>query len=274
MRELFIKLRRRLLIHISQFICTISPNKISRFVLPDGSLFDYPLKSAIGCELFSGGFERTELNFVEQSLQAGDVFFDVGANGGIFTLIAARKVGNSGHVYAFEPGLRELNLLRHNIAINNLANVTIIERAVSNKRGTTQFAISTDGAMNSLVKTNHPGQEIEDWQTVEMISLDDFVAEFKISKIDFIKIDVEGAEKLVFEGAKNLLARYKNIKILFEAADLNSKNFGYSTEDLLSQLSKQGFSLYCLNELNSLVQILNYEHRLGTVVVNFIATRV
>ncbi|NJL10297.1 MAG: FkbM family methyltransferase [Calothrix sp. SM1_7_51] len=165
---LLFKIKRRIAFYFWHFLCLIKPNAVKEFKLMDGSRFNYPLKSVLGLGLFINSFEASEIEFVRQSLQPGDVFFDIGANGGFYTVIAAKQVGSTGHVYAFEPGSRELSLLRRNIEINNLSNVTIIERAVSDKKSTTKFAISHDGAMNSLSQTNHPEQKIEAWQTVEI----------------------------------------------------------------------------------------------------------
>src|SRR6185312_8497302 len=120
----------------------------------------------------NGTFETAELRFIQERLRPGDVFVDIGANGGIYTVIAAKKVGASGRVLAFEPGPRNLELLKRNLALNGLTNVTIVPKAVSNTAGAAALAISRDGAMNSLAKTSHAGQRIEKWETVETTTLD------------------------------------------------------------------------------------------------------
>ncbi|BAY33767.1 methyltransferase FkbM family protein [Nostoc carneum NIES-2107] len=264
------KLQRRIKLYLWQIICWIQPNTIKTFTLIDGSRFDYSLKSALGQALFIQSFETSEIEFVRQSLKKGDIFLDVGANGGLYTVIAAKQIGHTGHVYAFEPGLRELSLLRHNIAVNNLSNVTVIEKAVSNQKGKTQFAISHDGAMNSFKVTNHPQQKIKEWQTVEIISLDDFIQEFNVGKINFIKIDVEGAEHLVLEGAKNILSHHKMI-ILFEAAEINAASFGYSVHNFLQELINLGLTIYYLNPSGDLVNVDEHNDEIGKKIYNFIA---
>jgi FkbM family methyltransferase len=271
--ELVLKIKRRIIFYKWQFLCFIKPDQMYSFTLIDGSRFDYPLKSAVGCSLFINNFETTEIEFVRQSLQPGNVFLDVGANAGAYTIIAAKEVGTTGHVYAFEPGVRELSLLRHNIAINNLTNVTVIEKAVSNYKGTTKFAISQDGAMNSLAETNHPQQKIAEWQTVEIISLDDFVEDFGVQKLDFIKIDVEGAEHLVFEGAKNLLLNTKKINILFEASDLNASGFGYSVKDFIQKIINSGLSVYYFDKKGNIKDVLTNQPNLGKNIYNFVAKK-
>jgi FkbM family methyltransferase len=254
-----------------QLLCTIWPKKVATFMLADGSRLDYPLKSSIGCALFSKSFERSEIAFVRESLKHGDNFLDVGANGGIYTVVAAKQVGPSGHVYAFEPSPRELSLLRHNIAVNNLTNVTIVDRAVSNKSGVSRFAISHDGALSSLAPTNHPGQQIEDWLTVRTVSLDDFVREFSVQKVNFIKMDVEGAEKYVFEGAKGLLSSDHRVTILFEACDLNTSGFGYSVREFLLEISESGLPVFYFDDEGSLTSVSGYDATFGKRIYNFVA---
>lgn len=237
------------------FKCLLNPSNISLFTLKEGLQFRYPLKSTIGRSLFlNGGFEDVELGFVSQTLNEGDIFFDVGANGGLFTVIASQKVGSSGHVYAFEPGERELKLLRENILLNNLCNVTVVSSAVSNCNGKTQFVVSNDGALNSILENDHPYQVMKEKREVSVMTLDSFIAEQKISKIDFIKIDVEGAEKLVLEGAISSLKRLKPV-ILFEAHAMTSAAFGYLPNDLFILLKSLNFSINCINRDHSLDQI-------------------
>ncbi|MEQ8541429.1 MAG: FkbM family methyltransferase [Coleofasciculus sp. D1-CHI-01] len=268
----FSKIYRRFLLYIWKIRCIFPSKPLTTFLLNDGSRFDYHLKTAIGGSLFCGGFENQETEFLQQTLKPGSIFFDIGANGGFYTVIAAKQVGLKGHVYAFEPGQSELELLRHNISINNLNNVTIVECAVGNTTGTAQLAISCDGAMNSLAKTNHPWQCIERWQSVKIISLDNFIQEYGIKKVDFIKIDVEGAEKLVFEGANRILSSDQEIIVMFEAYELNVNSFGYSVQEFIENLINSGMYLYYLNKLNYLTRIYKYDSRFGKKIYNFIVT--
>jgi len=251
----------------------LTPDKLADFPLPHGGRFLYPLKSQIGKTMFIGGFENAELAFVRHSLKPGAVFIDVGANGGIYTVIAARQVGPTGHVYAFEPGKKELEILRKNIEANGLTNVTVIESAVSRETGTAKLAISTDGAMNSLAKTQHPDQQIEEWETVKTITLDDFALQNSLNTVDFIKVDVEGAEKLVLDGAKNLLASEGPVTVLFEAMTINVTAFDYSVRDFLSELMMQGLSISYINEDGTLTGISQVDDRCGRDFWNFVATK-
>jgi FkbM family methyltransferase len=266
-----LKIRRRILSYFW------SPDRLKNlkgdrtFKLPDGSKFYYPSNSSIGQSLLIGGFEISEVEFMRQALKPGDTVIDIGANGGLFAVIAAKKVGSNGHVYACEPGLRELELLRHNIAINNLDNVTIIESAIGDRNKVAELAISDDGAMNSLSKTNHPSQKIESWQTVEMITLDALVEQFNLSKIDLIKIDVEGAENLVIDGAKQTLSSSMNPIIMFESSDVNASSFGYSVKDFLNNLRRSELSIQYINKFGALKDVSIDNPEIGQEIYNFIA---
>src|SRR5271157_2987205 len=237
-KSLWLKVRRKIRwIHRSIFwkiITLFSRKEFYRFTLPDGSLLDCPVNTSIAKMLFTGSFEKDEISFLRNSLKAENIFLDIGANYGIYTILASKLVGPKGHVYSFEPSRRELKVLNHNIEMNHLNNVTVIDCAVSNHTGTAQLAIARDGGLNSFADTHRPDQKIELWQNVKTISLDEFVVKYSIQKVDFVKIDVEGAEKLVFEGAENLLTSLQATTVLFEASDFNARGFGYTVKDFLS----------------------------------------
>ncbi len=266
------KVRRRLLHWLWRLRCVIRPDEIPVFSLPNSNMcIGYPIRSIVGRELFLGQFEPAELSFVRRTVPPGGVFLDIGANAGIFTVTAAELVGNMGHVYAFEPGTAEKDLLSLNIKRNKLENVTTVNCAVSNRSGDAEFAVSYDGAMNSLRKTDHPGQQIKEWRTVKTTTVDEFVLERSIPKVDFMKIDVEGAEKFVFEGARKLLVSSKNLTILFEASDLNAAAFGYTVKDFLSELRSGGLNLYYLDRDGSLIPVIGDDVRFGNEIYNFVA---
>jgi FkbM family methyltransferase len=255
------------------FLCYKYPDKVTEFTLSDGSKFVYPLKSAIGLELSCHNFEELEFSFVLNFLDEGNVFFDIGANGGFFTVAAAKKIGSSGHVYAFEPSPRERALLVHNIKINNLTNVTVLPFAVGDKNENIKFVLAEDGALNSIKETNHPSQKPESEIEVKMVTLDWFVRENNIQKINFIKIDVEGAEKIAFEGSQEILSSI-NPMILFEANQFTSTAFGYSKQDLFDCLCKHNYAISTWTKNGALTPIVNLEDKdIAKKYNNFLAVK-
>ena len=133
--------------------------------------------------------------------------FDVGANIGYYTLLAARAVGPSGRVYAFEPEPHNFELLTRNVAENRFTNVRAINAAVSNRVGVVRLHLddANFGAHSfevGSVRTSS-GRSVE----VETIRLDDYADEAHFFEAGvLVKVDVQGAEALVVEGGRRLLA--------------------------------------------------------------------
>lgn len=272
-RQLTRKVRKKVLTNAWRVRRALFPGEIATFTIdPELNLkIQYPLNTSVGYGLFVGDFETMELDFVRKLLKPGDVVFDVGANAGVFTVLAGTKVGPKGRVCAFEPGTEAQALLKSNLRLNRLSNVTLFEGAVSDRAGTAKLAVAEDGALSSLARTGHHSQMVKEWREVPTTTLDDFVEKNGIAKIDFIKIDVEGAEKLVFEGARRLLKSFRGLTVLFEAYDLNSQSFGYSVEELLTSLRRDGIKLSYFGERGELVPIDRYESHFGREIYNFVA---
>ncbi|WP_299416259.1 FkbM family methyltransferase [Acaryochloris sp. IP29b_bin.148] len=270
---LIIKIIRRIKTYIWRIKVKSNPNEVHIFTLANGAKFSYPLNTAVGCNLYRNNFEVQELSFFERSIQEGSVVFDIGANGGLYSLIASRKAGKSGNIYAFEPGKAELEILHRNLSINSCDNVEVIEKAVSDHSGQSKFAISKDGAMNSLMETEHLYQSITHWQTIELISLDAFIQHNNISKVDFIKVDVEGAEELVFKGATKLLSSPSPPTLLFEGCNSTLATFGCSAEDLINGIQEFGFSVYSLNFNGELIPVSENNPTMNGKIYNFIAKK-
>ena len=136
-------------------------------------------------------------------LEEGDVLIDAGSNMGVFALLSAKYHGCK--VHAFEPGTEGLTYLKKNIELNNLSNlIKIYPLGLSNSNNTVNFQINSNalGAstimpdMMQATKTNGIRDEV-----IHCVSLDSWVKENNIQKIDFIKADIEGAERLMLQGA-------------------------------------------------------------------------
>jgi FkbM family methyltransferase len=140
-------------------------------------------------------------------VRKGDVVFDLGANVGLFSGVAAARVGGGGKVYAFEPTPLTLEYLRENLSFYD--NVMVCPYAVNDKKGKDHFHINNDFANNKALGKNSllpvPGFIAVE---VDTISLDAFVEEHHIERVDFIKADIEGAERLMLQGARNVLRRF------------------------------------------------------------------
>jgi len=130
----------------------------------------------------------------------GDIVIDVGAHAGMFTMRAAKLVGDGGSVIAVEPEPKNLALLRRNIESHGLTNVKVISKAVHSKRTTVNLHLQALSVHHSLYYRS--GNYIE----VEADSLDNIVSELRLDRVDFVKIDTEGAELVILKGAEKILA--------------------------------------------------------------------
>ena len=127
-------------------------------------------------------------------LRSSEVVFDIGANMGAFSCLAGLAVGEAGRVYAFEPLQKYASVLKANITLNGLRNVTVVEKALGDSPATVRMEGITivDGTGNIPVTT-----------------IDAFVREQGIERIDFLKMDVEGFERKVLLGGKESLRRFQ-----------------------------------------------------------------
>lgn len=174
-------------------------------------------------------------------------FLDIGANIGLISLyVAARKPKVK--IYAFEPSGHQNKLFAQTIKYNGLENkIVLSEEAVSNFEGVSKFAASGegDGSGDGFIDTGRSGKKL-DFIEVSTITLDSWWKKSGKPKVDVIKIDVEGAEKWVFEGAVELLQNSKP-NIFFEISNLNLANYPYTYKDIVSWLEQQNYEVYDLN---------------------------
>lgn len=163
--------------------------------------FKWSVGSSVhGCWL--GTYEEDKQALAARFVKPGMLAFDVGANVGFYTLLFSRLVGDHGRVWAFEPLAENArNLLAH-LALNAISNVTVVQAAVSEIQGITGFQIGENNSMGSI--TPHGDYR------VPTVALDD-MADQAGGMPDVVKIDVEGAEALVLQGARRILASGKTV---------------------------------------------------------------
>ncbi len=190
------------------------------------------------------GFEKNEIRWLLSFLNPDDVFVDVGANLGLYTILAARAL-SQGRVIAFEPAPLVGSLLRLNVLLNNLRNVTLRTEALSDEVGQTSFSVAVDSGFSSLRGTER--KETSDVLTVDVSSLDVELAHIGRAAA-VIKIDAEGAESLIIRGATPLLAdeEKRPRALLVECNDDNLSRYGSSRAQLVQLLASYGYSPYSI----------------------------
>jgi FkbM family methyltransferase len=154
--------------------------------------------------ILNGTYEREQTALFEQMLDPGDTVLDVGANVGYYTLLASVLVGGGGRVHAFEPEPRNAGFLRRHVQINGRGNVHVVQAAVSDVAGTARFDFGSGTGTGRLAQSG----ALE----VRTVRLDDYCAEHGLAPAA-IKIDVEGAEMSVLQGARETLRRH--LPVLF-----------------------------------------------------------
>ena len=148
---------------------------------------------------YESTYEPVTSDFLRQNCRQGNTFLDCGAHIGLFTVVGAKLVGETGKVFSFEPTPITREVLKDVVRINDCENIVeVCGEAISKESGTATFFDTGENASNanSLVKTTRHAGGL----TVPTISIDDFAAERDL-KVDVIKIDVEGAELDALRGA-------------------------------------------------------------------------
>ena len=159
---------------------------------------------------FPETYEAENFEFLKESCKPGAVIIDIGAHIGLFSIIAAQVTGKRGKLYAFEPAPGTFGLLQQTVVINHEEQVIeTIQKAVGKENGKITFFVSDNNADNSNSLVNYKEDRSLHGIDVAVTSIDNFVKEKNISKLDFIKIDVEGAEYDTLQGAVNTL---KNLR--------------------------------------------------------------
>jgi len=157
----------------------------------------------------TGQYEPYESELLLKNIKAGDIVIDVGANIGYYTLLFAKKVGENGKVYSFEPDPISFAILEKNIQDNKFSNVEAFNIALSYKQEHLSLFISTENLGDHRLYDDH---KIKRKKTkVVATTLDLFFTgkEFKKNKISLIKIDTQGYEPFITKGAKELIKNQK-----------------------------------------------------------------
>lgn len=192
----------------------------------------------------AGGTEEFQMKLFLSHIRPGDTFVDLGAHMGYYTLPAARAVGPSGRVFAFEPESANRAVLEKMVRAQGAANTTVIPKAVSNRSGGSRLYLSADNTVDHHAYDSHDGRRFID---IETTTLDDHFAGIP-GGIDLIKIDIQGAELAALEGMRGLLAKNRNAKLFVEYWPAGLKRFGSRPRDVPDFLAGMGYSLFDIDE--------------------------
>lgn len=212
----------------------------------DGARWQLDLGDYVQRRIFHDAFERDETAFVRSVVRPGDVVADVGANIGWITVAAALATGPRGRVHAFEPVAANRAALERNLAVNDLANVTVHPVGVSDAAGHATAGLPEPGqAMSRRAGTsgNFTVGGAHDRVDIELRTLDTALEGVAVR---LLKVDVEGLEPEVLRGAEKLLAERPPEMILLELNRTALAAHGHDTEDVLGPLRAAGYGLRAL----------------------------
>jgi FkbM family methyltransferase len=194
--------------------------------------------------LRTGAWEKESWDAIRQHLPAGAVFVDVGAHIGYYSLKAASAVGTGGHVIAVEPNPPTVRELEDNIRASGATVISVQPVACSDAETTLDlFAaprVNTGQTSLSQANASQGGQAVTTYH-VRARPLDDIVKDTGVSRVDVVKIDVEGAEMLVLKGSVGTLARYHPV-LMVELIDQQLRSLGSSEAGVRAFLRTHGYT--------------------------------
>ncbi len=189
-----------------------------------------------------------ELIYLEKVLSSKAVFIDVGANLGIYTLVASKLVGRAGRVIAIEPSVQSFPALQKNIAVNRLTNVLPLSVALAEKTAKTWLHHGINPGQNSFGKDpscNGVGEE------VVTETLDSVLLQASVDHVDLIKMDVEGAEELVLRGASRVVTSERPV-IIFEFNPEAAQRLGLSPSGAWNLIEALNYEFFMVGPRGSL----------------------
>jgi len=193
----------------------------------------------------TGMYEPNEFRAVADLLGKGMTFVDVGANVGLYTLFAARKVGERGQVISIEPSAREFRRLQANVKLNRLRNVLLLKLAMSDTTGERDLLVATKdhSGHNTFGYYADGVTQLDYKERVQTSTIDGIVARERVRRVDFLKLDIEGGEFFALEGSINTVRKDHPV-ILIEVSPPLLANQNCTSVMIYDYLLREGYSLY------------------------------
>jgi FkbM family methyltransferase len=193
--------------------------------------------------LFFGAWEPNVTVLFDSLLQPGDVVVDVGANVGYYTLLAAKKVGDRGHVYAVEPNPVVRAALNRHLELNGFHNVTIVAGGAWDANTTGMLHVDREDCGGSSLRTLEGSEQAE---SIRLVRLDDILPQDQQGRIRLIKVDIEGAEAHALRGLSETLAANPQARVIVEVNPTMLAGLGSSADALFEFMAGFGFKPYLI----------------------------
>ncbi len=222
------------------------------------SVYDKDIKISLNLDdwlqqqiYFLGIYEATETQYFVNNIEANTIFYDIGANIGYYTMLAAKRTSN-GQVYAFEPDHNNREQLIKNIELNGFKNITIVPKIVAQVSHQTANLYIADKQNRGMTSTEKPANFTGKIEQESTISIDDFI--LKNSFPNLIKIDAEGSEYKILQGMATLMSKQK-ADILIEINTETLKTHHLSILKVGEFIAAQGYEFYEILETGKIEQI-------------------
>ncbi|MEK7161428.1 MAG: FkbM family methyltransferase [Patescibacteria group bacterium] len=256
---------------ISEFIYTVIlrpqplrnlTNRILRAIIPQSvnrhgaKIFLDPDDPVLSGAFVLRVFERPETDFFIKTIRPGMTFLDVGANVGYYTALALSVMGKNARIVSIEPNPQSFKYLLKTVAANDGKNVSCIQKAASNQAGSMPIFLNLDNhADNRLYANNMASSSCE----VSVETIDKMLEGVGVSKVDFIKIDVQGYEGHALSGMKETIRRSPKLQILSEFWPAGLLAGGTDPKTYLSELHDLGLELFELTKNRRLQKIMDFD---------------
>jgi FkbM family methyltransferase len=196
-----------------------------------------------------GTWEPAVVGAIRETVRRGMIALDVGAHGGFYTLLLSKLVGQNGRVISFEPVPANFQMLQENIILNNCLNITAVNKALGEYCGQMEMAVR--GSDSSLVRGSVSRGKVDGKVVVPLISLDKFAADSGLG-VQFIKIDVEGAEEWVLNGSRETIGRYHPVIV----DELHGFDVCREKHPVIKQLGLFGYDIQWLSKWDYTAHVL------------------
>jgi FkbM family methyltransferase len=205
------------------------------------------------CGLFAyvDGYETKLIKYVTRNLKNGDVFIDAGANIGIYAIHVADHLGPKGKVIAFEAHPLIAHYFQRNTVLNKLANVVLVQAAVGAERGIIDIKYNRGNSGSTHIVNIEETGTI----TIPMVTIDDELFERGVTKVDYLKMDVEGFEPFALLGATQTISNNLNIIVQTEIDIGNLLRYGRDPNSVFFILREMGLRPHILDQHENLEMI-------------------
>lgn len=221
----------------------ISPNEEVKIWWSYVSPFHHPQRRFLDY----WGQDLGELRFLWKFLRPGMVFLDIGSYHGMYSLVAAKRIGTEGQIVAFEPSRREFARLRLHLRWNGSTTVHAEHFAVgSSTEESAFFQITSGDATRGGLRPPASDDSVTEIR-VRTVCLDSYISSFPLARVDLVKLDVEGGEMEALRGASSLLGKMRPM-LICEVLDATTQVWGYEARDIIEYLGNLGYSWFEFQE--------------------------